>query len=78
MRSLEPPKVTNLETTVQVHCLGCAAVYVKPGGGGTISANPGCPLCGYLGWATEAQISAARRRGRFGGGHPRSRSVRPR
>jgi hypothetical protein len=27
--------------------------YVKPTGGGTVSANPGCPECGYVGWVNE-------------------------
>jgi hypothetical protein len=26
-------------------------VYAKPTGGGTVQANPGCPDCGYVGWA---------------------------
>lgn len=38
----------------RVRCLGCGVVYVKPTGGGTVSANPGCPECGYLGWVLEA------------------------
>jgi hypothetical protein len=38
----------------RVRCLGCGLVYVKPIGGGTVSANPGCPECGYLGWVLEA------------------------
>jgi hypothetical protein len=36
----------------RVRCLGCGALYVKPAGGGTVSANPGCPECGYVGWAS--------------------------
>jgi hypothetical protein len=38
----------------RVRCLSCAIVYVKPTGGGTVSANPGCPECGYLGWVKDA------------------------
>jgi hypothetical protein len=38
----------------RVRCLGCGVVYVKPVGGGTVSANPGCPDCGYVGWVLEA------------------------
>jgi hypothetical protein len=38
----------------RVRCLGCGGVYVKPTGGGTVSTNPGCPECGYLGWVLEA------------------------
>jgi hypothetical protein len=26
---------------------------VKPTGGGTVSTNPGCPECGYVGWVLE-------------------------
>lgn len=37
----------------RVRCLGCSASYVKPAGGGTVSANPGCPECGYVGWVRE-------------------------
>lgn len=37
----------------RVRCLNCSASYVKPSGGGTVSANPGCPECGYVGWAVE-------------------------
>lgn len=37
----------------RVRCLGCGIVYVKPSGGGTVSANPGCPECGYVGWVLE-------------------------
>ena len=34
----------------RVRCLKCSTAYVKPTGGGTVSANPGCPECGYVGW----------------------------
>ena len=34
-----------------VRCLECRAVYSKPVRGGTVQANPGCPECGYVGWA---------------------------
>jgi hypothetical protein len=37
----------------RVRCLNCEARYVKPARGGTVSANPGCPECGYLGWVLE-------------------------
>jgi hypothetical protein len=37
----------------RVRCLGCGVIYVKPSGGGTVSANPGCPECGYVGWVLE-------------------------
>lgn len=37
----------------RVRCLNCSAPYVKPSGGGTVTANPGCPECGYVGWVQE-------------------------
>jgi hypothetical protein len=37
----------------RVRCLGCGVTYAKPSGGGTVSANPGCPDCGYVGWVKE-------------------------
>ena len=33
-----------------VRCLECGEVYSKPVEGGTVSQNPGCPSCGYVGW----------------------------
>ena len=38
----------------RVRCLSCGVGYVKPAGGGTVSANPGCPTCGYVGWVLES------------------------
>jgi len=35
---------------VSVRCLECGALYDKPKEGGIVSRNPGCPLCGYVGW----------------------------
>ena len=46
--SVDGPKLTVLES---VRCLECGLVYAKPSGGGTVQANPGCPDCGYVGWA---------------------------
>jgi hypothetical protein len=43
-----------LELLHRVRCLGCSAVYSKPSGGGTATANPGCPECGYVGWVKTA------------------------
>ena len=34
-----------------VRCLACCHLYDKPAGGGTFRRNPGCPRCGYVGWA---------------------------
>lgn len=33
-----------------VLCLECGEVYAKPSFGGTVEQNPGCPMCGYVGW----------------------------
>jgi hypothetical protein len=47
-----------LEVHETVRCLECAAVYSKPARGGTTTANPGCPECGYVGWAiTSAPLT---------------------
>jgi hypothetical protein len=44
------PAMSRIE---RVRCLSCGVVYAKPSGGGTVSANPGCPDCGYVGWVLE-------------------------
>jgi predicted nucleic acid-binding Zn-ribbon protein len=52
-----------------VECLECGAVYAKPAGGGTVRENPGCPECGYVGWAAiEPQFSALSQPRRSGAG----------
>lgn len=33
-----------------VVCLECGDIYAKPSFGGTVEKNPGCPMCGYVGW----------------------------
>ncbi|MES1247156.1 MAG: hypothetical protein ABUS54_05730 [Actinomycetota bacterium] len=33
-----------------VRCLECGEIYSKPAAGGTTEKNPGCPVCGYVGW----------------------------
>ena len=45
-----------------VRCLGCEAVYAKPRLGGTAATNPGCPECGYLGWAPVLEVKETQRR----------------
>ncbi len=47
-----PTQLLVLET---VRCLGCGGVYSKPSGGGTACSNPGCPHCGYVGWASTSR-----------------------
>jgi predicted nucleic acid-binding Zn-ribbon protein len=41
-----------------VECLECGAVYSKPGDGGTVRENPGCPDCGYVGWVVARPLTA--------------------
>ena len=67
--SKQAPKLEVLET---VRCLGCGAVYSKPARGGTVTVNPGCPDCGYLGWLTTSSATALALRHRFAG-DPRRR-----
>jgi hypothetical protein len=48
-----------------VRCLDCGAVYGKPQRGGTARQNPGCPVCGYVGWiAATVPLTAEERRRR--------------
>jgi DNA-directed RNA polymerase subunit RPC12/RpoP len=57
----------------QVRCLECGASYEKPNNGGTVRENPGCPECGYLGWARgDGSVSELQPR-RFAAGRPRHR-----
>lgn len=66
METLNPLKPTLLES---VRCLECSEVYAKPTRGGTLSMNPGCPHCGYVGWSPlSVSLSAARPRDRFAAG----------
>jgi predicted nucleic acid-binding Zn-ribbon protein len=59
-----------------VRCLECGAVYSKPAGGGTVTANPGCPECGYLGWLSNSiPFSEDAPRHRSAGDHPHLRSA---
>jgi hypothetical protein len=37
--------------TVVVRCLCCGAAYRKPNTRVSFVDDPGCPRCGYLGWA---------------------------
>ena len=67
--SKQAPKLEVLHT---VRCLGCGTVYSKPARGGTVTVNPGCPDCGYLGWLTTSSATALALRHRFAG-DPRRR-----
>ena len=53
-RSVVHDAQTNL-TTLPVRCLVCARAYEKPDGGGNLVDNPGCPMCGYLGWVARSR-----------------------
>jgi ribosomal protein S27AE len=44
---MDADNVVQLE---RVRCLECGTKYIKPADGGTVSQNPGCPRCGYVGW----------------------------
>jgi predicted nucleic acid-binding Zn-ribbon protein len=68
------PRLSLLES---VRCLECGEVYSKPSEGGTMSRNPGCPLCGYVGWLSVSLPAAARGESRRFGADPlRHRSAR--
>jgi hypothetical protein len=59
---------TVLESVV---CLECGETYSKPVAGGTTMTNPGCPVCGYVGWipvsvpGAQRHSAAGRRLRRF-------------
>ena len=62
-------------TLESVRCLDCGEAYAKPVLGGTTQKNPGCPVCGYVGWipltvpeeqAGPLRSAAGRRTGRHG------------
>jgi len=57
--------VAELTVVENVRCLECGSVYAKPFGKGTVEANPGCPVCGYVGWLAVSiplRTASARRR----------------
>ncbi len=57
-------RVSNLVAAEVVRCLECGETYSKPSGGGTVRENPGCPLCGYLGWVGASGPVTLLERGR--------------
>jgi predicted nucleic acid-binding Zn-ribbon protein len=60
-----------------VRCLDCGKDYAKPSGRGTLTTNPGCPECGYLGWVpSSARLTAASSRDRSGEDRPQHLSSR--
>jgi hypothetical protein len=69
-----------LATVDAVRCLECGEIYNKPARSGTANANPGCPRCGYVGWAstTAPTVMQATEPHRFGADPLQHPSVRPR
>jgi hypothetical protein len=47
---LSPHESGSPVTFEGVRCLECGVAYSKPTDGGTVAKNPGCPMCGYVGW----------------------------
>jgi hypothetical protein len=47
---MEAASHPSLSVLASVRCLECGGVYAKPTIGGTTETNPGCPVCGYVGW----------------------------
>jgi hypothetical protein len=79
-RDLKPDR--HLALLTRVRCLECGGAYAKPAGGGTVTQNPGCPRCGYLGWIpfgidVSAVAGTASLRSRSGEDPRRRRSSRP-
>jgi len=61
---------TSLAVLDSVRCLECSAVYSKPSSGGTAETNPGCPVCGYVGWIPISLPAEDRARRRSSSGRP--------
>jgi predicted nucleic acid-binding Zn-ribbon protein len=68
-------RAPQLEVLHTVRCLSCGAVYSKPARGGTVTANPGCPDCGYVGWLTTSSATALALRHRFAADRRRRHSA---
>jgi hypothetical protein len=64
------PSVNRLHVLAGVRCLECGAVYAKPTFGGTSEMNPGCPVCGYVGWIPVSLGREQRGPYRSSGGRP--------
>lgn len=59
-----------------VRCLDCGEVYSKPVQGGTTQKNPGCPVCGYVGWIPISLPGVQEGQGHSGAGRHMRRLVR--
>ncbi len=71
---MEPARLIAVES---VCCLDCGKEYSKPTAGGTLSTNPGCPHCGYVGWSPHsAWLNGGWPRDRFGAGRRPRREAR--
>jgi hypothetical protein len=62
----------------RVRCLDCGEIYSKPVLGGTTQKNPGCPVCGYVGWIPLTVPGEPEAPPRSGGGLPRLPLAPPR
>jgi hypothetical protein len=58
-----------------VRCLECGEVYAKPATGDTVSQNPGCPTCSYIGWIPISLPPERRSPPRSAAGRPRLHRV---
>jgi len=67
----EAESTPSLTVLASVRCLECGSVYAKPTIGGTNEMNPGCPVCGYVGWIPVRPESEPQRRRRAAGRPPR-------
>jgi predicted nucleic acid-binding Zn-ribbon protein len=65
-----PTPSNRLAVLASVRCLECGSVYAKPTVGGTNEMNPGCPLCGYVGWIPVRLALAPEARRRSAAGRP--------
>ena len=64
------PTSNRLAVLASVRCLECGSVYAKPTIGGTSEMNPGCPMCGYVGWIPVRLALAPETRRRSAAGRP--------
>jgi hypothetical protein len=64
------PTSNRLAVLASVRCLECGGVYAKPTIGGTTELNPGCPVCGYVGWIPVRLALEPKARSRSVGGRP--------
>ena len=68
--------IDNVVHIDRVRCLECGTTYTKPADGGTVSENPGCPRCAYVGWIHAKVPSARAELRRSGEGQQRPAAAR--